>query len=87
MSDLKTPSSSYDWTGDAKSIAIWGEHMARVGDLKPMTEFKLFGWKWKVERQARRTTFARGISHEWVGCRIQLKKAKLVEIAHVVTRA
>lgn len=84
--DSKPTISPYSWTGDADSVTIWGERMAPVGELAPTTEFRLFGWTWVVERQARRTTFARGVSRDWTGCRIQLKKSKLVDISHTVTR-
>lgn len=74
---------NWAWTGDADTVIVWNGYMRPVGDLKPNTEFELFGWKWKVRRQAGRTTFADGIG-EWDGCRIQIKHYRLVEVPYIV---
>lgn len=72
------------WTGDADSVMWWGDQYARVGDLKPLDEFKLFNLKWQVRRKARRTTFADATHPDWKGCCIQLKHSRLVEVPLIV---
>lgn len=81
-----TPQHTCDWTGDATSVTIWDGRSADLGSLSPQTEFKLWGWRWRVERQARRTTFARAANETFRGCRLQLKKSVRVEIATTFTK-
>lgn len=74
------------WTGlegAPDTLVMWSGHKRAIGDLMPNDEFKLFGWRWRVRRQAGRTTFADGIG-DWDGCRIQIKHSRLVEVPYVV---
>lgn len=76
-------SNNMSWTGDAEMLVIWDGSKTPVRALNPGDEFKLFGWRWRVRRQATRTTFADGTG-EWKGCSLQLKHSRLVEVPVVV---
>jgi hypothetical protein len=55
-------------------------HQVReVRTLRPRQRFRWFGYECEVERQARRTTFARIISGDLQGVRIQIKRSAGIE--------